>query len=243
MASKERQLQRWSRLREQPVFEELTCFICSHKDTIRSFKQYISNDIFHAGTLVRYECPNCTVIFGDLRFLMLPQEEINRDYEDVYSYYGEGDTMPYILTALSSLDFFKDKSLSILDFACGKWNRVIPHLRSQGYNIIGYDKYVGGKDYILNTLPIEKFDIIYSCSFIEHMITPMQTITEMLSLIKKNGYLIFISDGFDYNIPYTHYHTFFFNQKSLKYIATTLSLELTHYIDFKETKMAVFRKL
>ena len=95
MASKERQIIRWKNL-QQPNINVLQCYICKYENTINNYSKFEANDIFNAGRLIRYKCPNCDVIFGDLRFLNLPIDEINNDYEDLYSYYKEGDTTQYI---------------------------------------------------------------------------------------------------------------------------------------------------
>ena len=68
--SKQNLINRWSKLSQiHPRF--LKCPICDYHENIQTFKIYKSNDIFYGGELIRYECPNCNLIFGDLRFLNL----------------------------------------------------------------------------------------------------------------------------------------------------------------------------
>jgi len=220
-----RQINRWKYIK-QPNLQNLTCTICGNNDKITNFKLFEANDIFNAGKLIRYECPSCKIIFGDLRFLQMPISEINKDYEDLYSYYNEGDTTNRILTVLENLDFFKDKSLKYLDYACGRWNKVIPKLRNRGYDIIGYDKYVSG-GYILNNLGDLKFDVIYNSDFIEHLINPIEDIRHITKNLKPGGYLIFITPCFEYCIDFSHYHTFYFNDTSLAHIGNKLNLKMT----------------
>ena len=47
---------------------------CDYCDNIKKYKNLIAKDNFGAGLLIRYKCPNCEVIFGDLRFLNLSKE-------------------------------------------------------------------------------------------------------------------------------------------------------------------------
>ena len=138
MASKERQIQRWKRI-EYPSPINLNCIICEYNDLNDNFEKLYSDDIFYAGKLIRHKCPNCGLIFGDLRVLNLSEKEINDDYEDVYSYFTEGNTYQYVLNSLNSINIFKNKNLLYLDYACGTGS-ILPILKNEGYNIYGYDK-------------------------------------------------------------------------------------------------------
>jgi hypothetical protein len=236
MASKERLIERWKNFK-QPELEKLKCYICDYEENISNYKIYKVNDIFEAGELIRYECPCCTVIFGDMRFLLLDQSEIDNDYSDLYSFYNEGDTTEYIIKTLSSIDIFNDKSKSYLDYACGNWNNIVPYLRENGYNIYGYDKYVNSDNYFLNDITGLKFDVIYNNNFIEHLINPIDFISTMVNHLNDYGYIIFISPCFEYSYDFTHYHTFFFNDKSLEYISKKINIKLidSKRINFNET--------
>jgi hypothetical protein len=223
MASEERQIERWNKLCEQPNIKYITCYVCKYTAEPRGFRRFDAEDMFHAGNLVRYGCPKCQLIFGDLRFLTLSREEISRDYEDVYSYTGEGDTTNIVFEMLKTCNLY-DPSLTYLDFACGNWNKVIPIMQQEGFKIKGYDKYVGK----YKEKPTELFDIVYSCNYIEHVISPFEDIAEMLQFVKPGGKLVLMSSDFEYCIPQTHYHTFFFSDKSLKIICEQLHMKMEH---------------
>ncbi len=246
--SRERQIARWSKL-EQPSYTTLQCGLCQSNQAIEKYEVFKAKDIFNAGTLVRYKCPECEVIFGDLRFLNLPQEEINCDYEDLYSYYDEGNTTPYILEVLQDQPFFGDKTKTYIDYACGRWNKVIQNLRNEGYTAIGYDKYVtDNSNAIINTLPSEKCDILINSNYIEHFIHPLEDIQEMLQFVKPGGYILFMTECFEYKIEFTHYHTFFFGKKALEFIAKECNLEFISskdysFADDEKTTAKLFRKL
>lgn len=224
MASKSRQIYRWNNITKQDI-DNIKCFVCDYFGSTNKYRILKAYDMFNAGEIIRYECPVCETIFGDLRFLNLSRDEIQKDYEDVYSYFNEGDTTNDILYILNNIEFCKDKTKKYLDFACGKWNNVIGNMRNSGYDIIGYDKYVtNGDQYIFNSIDGMKFDIIYNSNYIEHLINPISDISEILSYLNKDGYLIFITQCFEYCIENTHYHTFFFNDKSLKIISDKLNI-------------------
>ena len=231
--SKSRLINRWSNFK-QPCLTELKCYICDYSNTLDQFKEYKSNDVFEAGELIRYQCPQCDVIFGDMRFLLLDKSIIEDDYTDLYSYYSEGNTTKYILEVLESLEIYGDKSKSYLDYACGKWNTAVDNLKIKGYNSTGYDKYVGDGKIILNDITDLKFDVIFSCNFIEHLINPIEDIIDILEHINNDGYLIFITSCFEYCIDFTHYHTFFFVGRSLEFLCKRLNLRIV------ESKKIVF---
>ena len=240
MASKERQIKRWNNL-QQPRPISLNCIICEYTDLNKNFLKLYAKDIFCAGKLIRHKCPNCGLIFGDLRFLNLSEKEINDDHEDVYSYYSEGNTVPYILDNLNSLDIFKNQNLSYLDYACGI-GKMIPILKDKGYNIYGYDKYVKNNN-VLNNIDNKKFDVIYTNNFIEHVINPIEDIKKILLHLNDNGYLIIMSDCFDeYKIEYTHYHLYFYTGNSFNILCDKLNLDIIDSKTVGGCKIKVLKK-
>ena len=214
-------INRWKLNNEQPILSELSCYICKFNDKIEKYKIYKANDIFYAGELIRYQCPNCECIFGDLRFLHMDKSEISNDYKDLYSFYSEGDTSNFILESLNKINLGKDKSY--LDFACGKDNRTLDLLNENGYDVYGYDLYTN-MDHpkcIKNTF---KFDIVYTNNYIEHLIDPFNDLKKVIDLLKDDGKLVIISPCCEYCIEFTNYHTFYFLGKSVKYLCNELSI-------------------
>jgi hypothetical protein len=240
MASKERQIERWSKMKYQcPI--NLTCIVCEHTDLNTKFKKLCCNDIFNAGTLTRHQCPNCGLIFGDLRFLSLSEQDIKDDHDDVYSYYAEGNTVPYIINNIKSLDIFENKNLSYLDYACGI-GKMIPILKQRGYNIHGYDKYVKN-DNVLNVIDDMKFDVIYANNFIEHVINPIEDMKQILIHLNDNGYLILMSDCLDeYMLEFTHYHVYFYTGNSFHVLCDKLNLDIIESKAVGPCKIKVLKK-
>lgn len=240
MASKQRQIERWSNLKiVYPI--NLICVICEYNDLNEKFSKLYANDIFNAGTIIRHKCPKCGLIFGDLRFLRLSEEEINNDYQDTYIYFNEGNNTNIQLDCLNSIHIFQDKNLSYLDYACGVGN-VIEILKNKGYNICGYDKYVKNKN-VLNNVDNMKFDVIYSNNFIEHLIHPLEDIKKMLTILNDNGYLIFMSDCIDeYIIEFTHFHTYYYTGDSFNILCDKLNLDIIESKQVGPCKVKVLRK-
>jgi SAM-dependent methyltransferase len=240
MASKDRQIKRWNNLpHPRPI--NLNCIVCDYTDLNEKFSKLYANDIFNAGTIIRHKCPNCGLIFGDLRFLSLSEEEINNDYQDVYSYFTEGDNTIFQLNSLNSLKIFQNKNLSYLDYACGI-GKMILVLKKQGYNIYGYDKYVKQTN-VLNNIDNMKFDVIYSNNFIEHLVNPLEDIKKILNNLNSNGYLIFISDCIDeYMVEFTHFHTYYYTGNSFNVLCDKLNLDIIESKTVGPCKIKVLRK-
>lgn len=244
--SEKRLIERWKN-RKQPELIELTCYICNFNDKIECFNKYISNDIFKAGELIRHQCPNCDVIFGDLRFLTMSRDEISNDYMDVYSYYEEGETSNYILSVLNKINLGKDKTY--LDYACGKKSKTLELLNKSGFNVYGFDAYVDmcHPKFIKNINNDTTFDIVYSNNYIEHLIDPFNDLNKLLNLLKPDGKLVMISSCWEYCCEYTHYHTFFFIGRSVDYLCKKLNIKETFsekifFNDGEFTTVKIFEK-
>jgi len=227
---------------------EISCYVCDFNINLPSCKIYKDNDIFEAGELIRYQCPNCDVIFGDLRFLNMPIDEISKDYEDVYSYYEEDDTSKYILEVLNAINLGKQKTY--LDYACGKTCKTLNLLNSNGYNVHGFDRYVKmDHPKILSAINDNtKYDVVYSNNFIEHVINPVDDLNKLINLLDTDGKLVMISPCWEYCYSCTHYHTFFFIGKSVKYLCDKLKIKEIYskkfYFDDNEfTIVKIFEKI
>lgn len=245
--SKQNLIDRWKNLK-QPLLSNLTCKICNFTEKKDNFKEYKSTDIFYAGEIIRYQCPNCDVIFGDLRFLQMTDDEIGNDYKDLYSYYKEGNTSNYILHVIQKLNLGTDKTY--LDYACGETTYTLDILRLHNYNVYGYDAYVNNiHPNFLKTLDIDtKYDVVYSNNFIEHVIHPFEDLKKLTNLLNINGKLVLITSCWEYCYEYTHYHTYFFLGKSVQYLCNALNIKeiFCEKINFKDgifTIVKVFEKI
>tara|TARA_Y100000389_G_scaffold199441_1_gene237833 strand:+ start:2033 stop:2797 length:765 start_codon:yes stop_codon:yes gene_type:complete len=246
LPSQKRLQQRWIKLAHQPNITQLTCKVCDYCENIKKYKKLIAKDNFGAGQLIRYKCPNCGVIFGDLRFLNLSKDEINKDYQDHYSFHSEGDTSITIIKMFQLLNL--QKNISYLDYACGESKKSLEFLNNKGYNVYGYDKYVKSnyKNFLTN-IDNKKFDIIYSNNFIEHIIDPIENLTHILEHLNSDGKLILLSPcwSFAYCYEWTHYHTFFFSEKSLDILCKKLNIEqiASHKVNNMIGKATIYIKI
>jgi hypothetical protein len=225
MGSKQRQIERWSKLQHHNSIN-LSCVICNYTDLNENFEKLYSEDIFFAGRLERHKCPQCNLIFGDLRFINLSEEERNNDREDTNSYFEDGDyNINFILHNIIPMDIFQNKNLSYLDYTCG-FGKVIPFLKNEGYNICGYEKNIKGPN-IINDIENMKFDIIYSYNYIETVINPIEDIQKMLNHLNSNGFIIIISDCLDEHIvDISHFKNYFYKGTSFNILCDKLNLTI-----------------
>ena len=233
-AGKERLIARWEKLKNQPDINLLKCKVCEHSSSIKKYKKLTVRDRFEAGRLVRYQCPNCEVIFGDLRFLGLPSEEIDKDYEDVHVIFSETDTSEGRVIMFNKFEL--DKSLEYLDYACGAFPDTLNKLNNQGWTTYGYDKHVTvPHSRFLSNIDNRTFDVVYTNNYIEHLIDPIKDFDDILKHVKPGGKLIMASPCWEFRYCYdiSHHHTFFFSEKSLKVLEKKLNIKQISSIDFK----------
>jgi len=244
--SKDRLISRWQNIK-RPEISEINCKLCEFNINLTTCKNYKDNDIFEAGELIRYQCPNCDVIFGDLRFLNMEIDEISKDYEDAYSFFNEGETSNFILSVLNTINLGKCKTY--LDYACGKNENNLNLLNQNGYNTYGFDSYVEMNHPKFLSIINEnlKFDIVYSNNFIEHVINPFDDLNKLINLLNSNGKLVLISPCWEYCISFTHYHTFFFVGRSIENLCNKLKIKeiYSKKINFENdfTIVKIFEKI
>ena len=240
--SEENLINRWKNFK-QPDITSLKCNICNFDGLVSNFKVYKARDIFHAGELIRYQCPKCDVIFGDLRFLGMTDDEIGNDYKDVYSYYKEGDFSSSILSIINHINLGKDKKY--LDYACGIPENTLKLLNGEGYDVYGYDMYVKNKHpkFLKYIDKNTKFDVVYSNNFIEHLIHPYEDLQKLIDLLDINGKLVLMSPDWEYHITFTHYHTYFFTGRSTQCLCKKLNIKLIYDRQIYGIIVKIFEKI
>lgn len=81
----------------------IECGICVYKAKASRFSQITSRCRFNGGSLVRYICPKCGVIFGPMKMINMTQDELDQEYRIHYSAYSEGDSTENEIKAFYSL--------------------------------------------------------------------------------------------------------------------------------------------
>lgn len=211
----------------------IKCNICGHEDITNNFKKIFANCIFGGGILERYVCPICDVIFGPIKMYDLTDEQFNKEYEEIYSIYEEGDTSNFEISAFMSMNPQKNKTY--LDFGCGSSPRALLKLRQMGWNnVFGYEPYCDlNYDFIIKDkvkLQQTKFDGIFSNNVIEHFRYPIEDLKFMNSILNTNGIHSHATTNDTYAYEYSRFHLFFFLGKSMSILSKNSDL---NYIGFK----------
>lgn len=232
-------------LKANDLFKIIKCPICDFKQNGSRFKQKISKCICNQEFLLRYECPNCGVIFGNHRMLNLSKEKLAQEYEDLYkSGYKECDSTDSELEAFYALNPQKDKDKIYLNYGSGAWSNSIEIAQNSGYNFVGFEPYSNKSDDPNIITDIEKlkqykFDGIISHNLIEHLQNPIEVIAFLKTLLKnENSFMVHFTPCYDYVFEYSRFHLFFFTGSSLSVICKKTGLE---YIDTDKKELKIFK--
>lgn len=206
------------------------CPICHNRKATELFKKLVSRCIFGGGALQRYECPNCGVIFGPQKMLSLSPQELDRDYRAHYSCYSEGDTNEAVLDTFRHLN--PSLGCRYLNYGCGQWSKPLRQIRSQGYDIVGFDPYVADPDDPSQITDVRelagmRFDGIMSHNLLEHLVDPRSSLAFMSSLLAENGVMAHSTECFEYRHEYSRFHLFFFTGRSLDVLSKNSGLLCT----------------
>lgn len=217
-----------------------TCQICDHSAEESQFKKYETDCSFvnipgidqH---LVRYQCPNCDVIFGTDQMINLSVEELKKAYQIVYlSGVVENDSSVFQFDTFMMCNPKTDGMY--LDWGAGE-TRFSEKVKLAGYTIYNYDPFVDSiytKNYVSHDFVINnKFDIIFSTSLIEHLQHPIEDLKYMASLLKPGGYMVHSTDCYAYCCERTKYHLFFFVGRSLDALDKKTGLKHSFITDLR----------
>lgn len=198
----------------------MNCPICQFSG---AFQRKLARCVFSEVELERFVCPQCDVIFGPMSMIGLSTEAIKREYETLYASYAEGNTTSHeILTFMSMKPV---KTGRYLNFGAGKWSNTEQRLREQGYDVAYYDPFVqGGSN--KTSIPMEKYDGLFSHNVIEHFQEPLSTFMIMTSLLRPGGRMAHSTPCYEYLCEKTKYHLFFFLGRSIGVVAEKCGLIL-----------------
>ena len=218
----------------------LQCKICGYKGRRDSFETKVTECRFNGGKLVRYICPQCGVIFGPTKFSALSQEEINDDYSAHYLGFHEGDSTQKEIDAFFLLKPEKDKIY--LNYGCGCWSKSMEFLRSEGYQVFGYEPYAPDIDnpYMItdkNKISKMRFDGIFSNDLIEHLINPVEDFKFMKSILKDmHSKMSHSTSCYIYKHEVTRFHTHFFTGKSIDVLCEKAGLNVIQKVNEVDSK-------
>jgi len=208
---------------------DFPCPICGQSINSSRATKYETECIFLGGRLIRYGCDHCGVITGPLKMYALGQEEFDLDYVQHYTVFSEGDT-----TEFEKLAFFQmqpEKSKIYLNYGCGTWSRSLEELRSEGWNVYGYEPYAeaASAPHILTSEEVVKsmrFDGIFSNNVLEHYRNPLDVLKFQKSLLKDaSSIMVHATPCYEYLYEYTRFHVNFYLGNSIHVLCRQAGLE------------------
>ncbi len=222
----------------------IICPICNHTDQRNNYEILIDNCQFLGGRLERYHCPECECVFGPLKYIDLSDEFVSRDTQVVYSRYSEADSTATEITTFQSLRPVRDGLY--LDWGCGGvWSKTISHLRSNGWNVWGYDlgAEVAG-EFVTNRREnfVAKFNGIFSNNVIEHFRNPIGEFRAFRDLLKPGGVMAHSSPCYEYTYAFTRSHTLFLMGKSPHVLAERTGFKVIDRVQQGEYINVVFAR-
>jgi|GEM_PF-288476 hypothetical protein len=226
----------------------LCCEFCGHTSERADFQVYKTLCVFGGGRLIRYQCPECDIIFGDEKILKLTAEELAEEYKHHYRVYSEGDSSVHEKRAFFAL---KPKKTGVyLNFGAGDWNTSTADLRAEGWNVYSYephssDKTESNSEYLIQTeeqLATMRFDGIFSNNVLEHFRHPDDVLRSMSKFLCDDGRMSHSTPCFEYLYEYTKFHLFFFLGRSKQLLADKAQLLVEEYIKDGEFMCLVLSK-
>jgi len=173
----------------------------------------------------RLSCPGCNVIFGPLDMISMSLEQMNEEYERLYSSYSEGDTTEYETSTFMSLPPIQGKTY--LNFGAGRWSRTTKNLKAAGYDVTAYDPFVSSEWVSSDSSVLErKYDGIFSHNVIEHLQDPVGTFRQMASMLKPSGTMAHSTACYEYRYEYSKYHLFFYLGRSPEILSSITGFEI-----------------
>lgn len=221
------------------------CPLCGCQPNADEFRERVSDCIFWGGHLIRYECPNCDVIFGPQKMFDLDSEMLDLDYRNLYRVYSEGNSTDSIIRTFYLLN--PSKSGVYLDYGCGgHWSEAINILRSEGWNVYGFEPNVkNSSEYVFSKwdeLIDKKFDGIISHNVLEHLFDPVETTKKLGAMLTNAGCLIHATPCFEYRYEFTHYHVFFFTGRSADILARKSRMRIVDWVRDEQYIACVLKK-
>ena len=216
------------------VEQYVICPLCAYEGANTDFRTLDSDCIFSGGKLLRHQCPKCDLVFGPQKMLNLSKKALAADYGWHYQVFSEGDSTDQEVRAFHALQPSRDGVY--LNWGAGSWSKTIPFLRSEGWNVFGYEPHQppgGGGQYLINSesqLARMTFDGIFSNNVLEHLRDPVTELSAMRNLLKIDGKMSHATPCFEYLYEFTRFHLFFFLGRSRLLLAEMADLNIEEYI-------------
>ncbi len=211
---------------------DLSCALCGHTAPVKAYGAIEAQCRFGGGRLLRYQCPECDVIFGPMKMLDLNTHELTQEYNWHYRLFSEGDSTEQELRAFHSLQPRRDGCY--LNFGAGAWSTSAKILLAEGWNVVSYEptesaQVQTGLITRREELAKLRFDGIYSNNVLEHLRHPISELRFLSSLLFPGGRMSHATPCYEYLYEYTRFHLFFYLGRSRNILANRAQLQLLSF--------------
>ncbi len=187
-----------------------------------------------------YQCPACDLVFRDPE-TYLPQLTEKARYETHHNSIENRGYVDFLSPVVESLAPFLSPGAKGLDFGCGPGPILDQLFFRLGFSVKNFDPFFSPHPSFLT----QKYDFITCTEAIEHFYQPGQELKLMISLLKKGGYLVLMTElnqGLE-KFETWYYrnddtHVCFLSEATLNWMALNLNLE--RILDMK--RIFIFRK-
>lgn len=175
-----------------------------------------------------FHCNICSLVFANPNNTLLETTEKSR-YENHKNSDATDGYLNFLRTLIDPMKKYILKEQKGLDFGSGPFPMLVNTLKSEGFNIEGYDPYFANFKNLLNST----YDYIFCCEVCEHFNNPSKSFKLLSSLLKPNGVLglktSLLTDSIDFSNWYykkDDTHISFYSEISMSYIAKTYNLKI-----------------
>lgn len=221
----------------------IRCPICHFEGARDAFAVRQSVCQFDGSRLERYVCPDCDLLFGPMKMLDLTDAQLEAEYRMLYDGYEENDSPDAEIRAFFACD--PQPGGLYLNWGCGAWSPSIEQLRSEGWDVWGYEPYAPSRSPFVVSSRDEisaKFDGIFSNNLIEHLHDPVRSLTDMAQHLTTNGKMVHASPCYEMLYEHTRFHLHFFLGRSLQLLAAASGFSVERTEPVGEYVQAVFTR-
>jgi SAM-dependent methyltransferase len=201
------------------------CPVCGHHARREDYQRTHAECRFGGGTLERYACPRCDLVFGPMKMLDLSDAMLAADYRLLYDTYAETDSLESEIRAFRSTAPMHGGTF--LNWGCGAWSETIDTLRGEGWDVWGYEPSVPSSSPFVvqhqGQISAE-FDGIFSNNVIEHFRDPVAEFRAMASHLRHGGFMTHATPCYQLRYSDTRFHTAFFLGRSVDVLAERAGL-------------------
>lgn len=206
---------------------QIACTLCGHTAPRSGYVRHVSECQFNGGTLERYACPACGLVFGPVKVLDLTAAQLTMEYRALYSRYREADSTDIELRAFHACRPRRDGIY--LNWGSGAWSQTIDRLRVDGWDVWGYEPFAPSQSgFVVNHRGeiSGRFDGIFSNNLVEHLPDPVAEFRAMAAHLADRGVMAHASPCYQLRYEDTRFHLAFYLGRSLEVLAERSGLRL-----------------